>query len=690
MYKVEKGVIFTDDGMPYRQRVFCDNRLVFHSLNDGIGDVDYFNAATEGHTKVFWRNFWGSMRFYLKNNNGNKMLCAKKCEIYPFGFKSISDLCEYSIYVVDDSIFITVIPNEDADFNVEFYEDLLAYPDKYYKTAPTRGNVICRSSVNRSWKYPNLKNGEVRFGYREGEYGTYIRIFSDISAEMIKTPKSAKYTKYTVSFGGLQAGKPFTVAIAFSPNENSTKKYDYNALIKGQFERYRRVQENAPVLKSKHTMLNQYFELIPLYHESLKVTDFKGAIRPQTLHYWVYGWDSLTSNESTFYWGDDKLIREMLACFEENADDHYGVAHMFARNTKGVFFGEIDPASQGMYITLLDLYRLAGGDFKKHYKFAKKIFNIIKSTEVADTGFCKGRSLYPDFAEVIKENNNDISCFNNTVCYCAMRSMTEIALAAGDKETAKTAKDMADNMQKRFASVMFNTEIGFFDSSVDASSYKWRGIPTNNAIKWENDYCEELIGDKEKQCLDFYEKNIVSPAGLRPMPDWIPEYDKDANQLHCWWPVMSEFYTRLVNKQNRPDLMNQLIGWVEYWSEKLMCPEGISCYDDNPEVPFDNWNCCPGIWQGYSMRGFYNAVVHSVFGVSIGKNKLNFHPYSGEEMELNKLHFGKRLFNIKMLGSGNKIKKVTVNGKNIGEVYSIDMDSLAEKNDIEVYRCNVE
>lgn len=686
MYKTSKGVIYTEDGLPYQQRIFCDNRLAFCALDDGIGDVDYFNAETKGHTKVFWRNFWGSMKFYLNGKNGNRMLRAAKCEIYPFGYKSVSELCEYSIYTIDDAIFITVVPNEAADFTVEFYEDLLAYPDKYYKSRPTRGNVICKSSVKRNWKYPVLTEGEVRLGYTEGDAGTYIRIFSSVPADMEKTSAKSKYTKYKVLYRGLTARTPFTVTMAFSHDSGNIKAYDYEILIKRQYERYKRVSERAPVLKSGSALLDQYFELIPLYHESLKVTDFKGAIRPQTLHYWIYGWDSLTSNESTFYWGDNKLIEEMLSCFEENSDEHYGIAHMFSRDTNGVFFGRIDAASQGMYITLLDLYRMSGGDFAKYYAFAKKLFDIIISTEIDDTGFVGGNSLYPDFAEIIGETGNDISCFNNTVCYCAMRSMSDMALAVGDYVTAETARNTADKMRKNFALVLFNERLGFFDSSADASTFKGRGIPTNNAVKWENDYCECLISGKEEQCLEFYEKNLISPAGLRPFPNWAPEYDGDANQLHCWWPVMSEFYTRLINKQNRPELIRQYVGWVSYWSEKLMCPEGISCYDDNAEVPFDSWNCCSGIWHGYSMRGFYNAVVHSVFGVSIGMNRINFHPYSGEEMELTNLHFGNKTFDIKMLGSGGRIEKVFLNGENIGAVYGIALDKLALKNKIEIYR----
>lgn len=216
--------------------------------------------------------------------------------------------------------------------------------------------------------------------------------------------------------------------------------------------------------------------------------------------------------------------------------------------------------------------------------------------------------------------------------------------------------------------MMFNHEYGFFDSSVDINGYARRNVLSNNAIKWESNDCLDLVSDHMEDCLDFYLENLVSPSGLRPLPEWSDCYDADANQLHCWWSVMSEFYIRLINQFDKPEYIQKYIGWVEYWSERLMCPEGISCYENEEEVPLDNWNAMSGIWQGYNIRGFYNAVVHGIVGVDFDKNGINFYPYSGEKIEIKNLHFGKKVFHIKMLGSGRKIISVSLNDENLGAV----------------------
>lgn len=194
-------------------------------------------------------------------------------------------------------------------------------------------------------------------------------------------------------------------------------------------------------------------------------------------------------------------------------------------------------------------------------------------------------------------------------------------------------------------------------------------------------------GDKDfiGEMLDCFMK-YSDESGIRPIPEWSDCYDADANRLHCWWTVMSEFYIRLINKGDRPDYINKYISRIEYWSERLMCPEGISTYENKYDVPFDNWNAMCGIWQGYNIRGFYNAVVHGIVGVDFDEKGINFYPYSGEEMSLNNFHFGDKTFDIEMKGSGRRIKSVILNGEDLKEVYSVPFPRLEKYNRITVIR----
>lgn len=673
-YKVVKGTIYCENGLPYAPRWFCDGRMALEVDNQGVRQIDYFGPALAGSYIVFKKRFWDGMRFYLNENGKRTALKPKKCEIMPFGYKSENEKYTYSIYTVNDCIFVTVQPYFACNMDIEFYDDSVFRPETHAHKGVGLGGG------ERKWQPFQITGGRLCSSFTENGTTTNISFSSNARLTFKETPRN---TKYTLTMHDLKAGQEYVLAFSAANGEPKTCK-GYQALLAKQFERYRAVAEKAPVLKSSHLLLNQYFQLAPLYHESLKTTDVLGAIRAQSTHYWVWGWDSMTSGNACFYWGDHAFMGEMLQCFEKHSDPERGIAHAFT--CKMEIGGAAPPPAQGMYITLLDLYRLSGGDWQKHYPFAKKLIKTIFAAEVKNTGFCAGTSLYPDHRALIHETGNDISAFNNTVSYCAVRSMEKIAAAAGDIETGKQCKAFADRMRAGFEDIMYNENIGFIDSSVEADTYEKRNVPSNNAVKWENNYCGELVEKRGAQYLKFYEDHLVSPAGLRPIPEWNECYDIDANQLHCWWPVMSEFYIRLINQFNRPDLIRQYISWIEYWAERLMCPEGIPCYDNDPNVPFDNWNCLCGIWHGYSIRGFYNAVVHAFIGVDFDEKGLNIYPYSGEEAELLNLHFGNKTFNIQMRGSGRHVKSVRLNGEDLGAVTVIPFERFCAHNTVEVIR----
>jgi len=674
-YSVKNGKIYSDNGLPHSPRWFCDGRTAIEVSNEAISEVDFFGPKLRGNYRVFKKRFWHGIRFFLNDNSKRTVLKPKKCEILPFGFKSKSETFEYGIYVADDRIFLVVTPDFDCNLDVEIDDNTLFYPETHeHKNTGMGGG-------ERVWEKFRIEDNCLVAKYTENGSETFVSFSSNKELSFRQTPKN---TKYVLTLNGLKKGEKSVVCLALS--NYSFRDYEgYEQLIENQYARYEKVAKRMPVLKSSHPLLNQFFELAPMYHESLKTTDVKGALRAQSTCYWVWGWDTMTSNNCAFYWGDMEAIAEMLECFEKYSHPELGIAHAFGFDMS-VSDSAAPPPAQGMYITLLDLYRIAGGDFKKHYAYAKKLTKTIFDSEVNNTGFCIGTSLYPDHRALVNETGNDISTFNNTVSYCAIRSMEKLAKAAGDAETEQKSKAFADRMLENFEDIMYNEGIGFIDSSVDATTYEKRNVPTNNAVKWENNYCGELVSKRGEQYLKFYEENLVSPSGIRPVPEWSEVYDADANQLHCWWTVMSEFYTRLINKYDRPDLINQYASWVEYWTEKLMCPEGISCYDNEYEVPYDNWNARCGTWHGYNMRGFYNSLVHAFVGVDFDENGLNIYPYSGEELELNNLHFGERTFDIKMSGSGKNVKKVIFNGEDLGSILTVPFEKMQSTNTVEVIR----
>jgi hypothetical protein len=137
---------------------------------------------------------------------------------------------------------------------------------------------------------------------------------------------------------------------------------------------------------------------------------------------------------------------------------------------------------------------------------------------------------------------------------------------------------------------------------------------------------------------------------------------------------------KLINENNRVDLINQWIGWVSYWTEKLTIPEGIPCYIDTSEPEHDRWDTLCGTWHAYSVRGWYQAALHGVVGVGIDAGGVTFFPYEGEEMKLSGLHYLDTTLDIEICGSGRYIESIEIGEQIIKGTNKLPSDSLSNKN----------
>lgn len=56
-YTVKNGRIYTENGLPYEPRWFCDGRLALKFENGSINQVDFFGPETSGNYIVFYSAF---------------------------------------------------------------------------------------------------------------------------------------------------------------------------------------------------------------------------------------------------------------------------------------------------------------------------------------------------------------------------------------------------------------------------------------------------------------------------------------------------------------------------------------------------------------------------------------------------------------------------------------------------------
>ncbi|QGQ95006.1 hypothetical protein EHS13_08970 [Paenibacillus psychroresistens] len=717
-HTVDKGIIYAEKGIPETPRWFSDSRLTFQMDENSITQVDYRNPLqSRGNHTIFLQRLWDGFRYFLERKQVVYRLDHNQSKIWPFGLESQCEfegsLLKHQMFAVADSIVIQLITPADlpADlkFELEFYKDYGLVPvdsqdPRFGSGGAVRtwqewefdaANSILLTSMEDHFKErePEHEEEDIRtLNLERNEEQTaplHIGISADFPLSYVKRPLNPKYI--LMSDEMLLPNTCYSFVITFDTNKQNllVKMKDLTSnlkpLIANQFKRYQSVADQSPVLISPYKELNDFISLVPMYHESCKVTDTPGAIKAKNANYWVWGWDGMTSNYASLYWGDQSFIQEMLQFYENTADPELGIGHSFGHNMSLNSISELP--SQSMYISLLQQYYTITGDLqevKDRYPFAKRIFKLIKTREVQGTGFCESTSLFPDYPLYMKETGHDISGLNNTIFYCAARSMEYLADLAGDLEMMLEAKTTFTNIEKNFLPLFFDKEKKFIVSSIDSETLQQRNSFNSNAVKWENSYCGELMEAISADCLSFFEENIVCKAGLREIPTWSEAYDADANQLHCWWPVTGEYYMRLINGNNRGDLIKQWVGWVSYWTKKLTCPEGISCYIDTDEPDIDRWNTAKGMWHAYSMRGFYQAAIHGVVGVDMEAGGLTFYPYAGEEMTLQGLHFRNKLVDIEMKGSGPYIQSIIIDGQTLLATNKLPVDLMGGEKHVSI------
>ena len=130
-----------------------------------------------------------------------------------------------------------------------------------------------------------------------------------------------------------------------------------------------------PKYELENKSIENFMSLAPLYHESLKINEYPGAVRAKTTYYWVWGWDGITSNEASVYWGDLQGVKNLLDFYMNHSDHEKGIAHAYTKQM--LCKNSYALANLGMYISLLYLYFINGGDISEYYDFAVKIFSLV-------------------------------------------------------------------------------------------------------------------------------------------------------------------------------------------------------------------------------------------------------------------------------------------------------------------------
>lgn len=700
-YEVKNGEIISPNGFPWAPRLFCDNRLMFEVDENAISEIRYFHPHSGGdHSHIVMRkNFYKAFTFFLESAAANYGFLPAQTRLMPYGFwaewKLPAHTLEFSIAAVKDSLIFTLTTPPDLPagyrFKAELRQDGFFTPPVYAQEG--FGNPLL-GGLPRTWQEFQFQDQMFKGVYTEADdVCTAFCICADFP---MAYDKKERNIKYILRSQPLQAGRTYRMVL--SVDEDPARVGDISrqvlqqagALLAAQEKRYAAVAGRAPVLQCDDTALANFFALAPMYVENLKLTDCSGALRATTKHYMAWGSDSLYRAYALALWGDNEYNASIL-----DLAQRLGSPLICAYNgdcTKNLHYtGQFDP-TDAAYITHLYTYIVGGGKpDADRYAFAKSIFEQISAREKQELGlFDVPTRLHFDYSDDFDTTACDRDVFGvkeNGLFYAAVRCMQYLAYQQGDTACMQRAAELARRFERNFVRLCFNSEVGFFPAAVNSVTRAFLSSYCSYLMMYENDYLTDVMEETFAPSLAYFKQNYLSPNGIRPLAVDHPAYDGDGNQMHSWWPgYNADYYARMISMLDDTDCVRQYLGWITYWSDRLTMPEGLECYDDNPEPGFDYWNQCCGSWYMETTRVFYQSVVRSVIGLDFDHGGLTVYPRSGGEYTLTGLHMLGKTFDVAVKGSGKYIRQITVNGTVLEATHKIPMDLLQPHNQIEVQR----
>lgn len=507
---------------------------------------------------------------------------------------------------------------------------------------------------------------------------TLVGITSDASLDLKTTPSS--FSKAYFSTRPFSNRLALTVAFGHDPGafkkrlaglQQSAGKEAEDVVAK--FHANRR---QSPRITIGDNVVESLLAMTGPMVDALKVQDLPGAVRAADSGYWVWGWDSMVHSDASMLYQDAEGVRDMLAFYRDLSHPTLGIPHAISLGGQPLLAMAF-PAQCLYGIMLYNAYVFGGdpGVLKEFYPFAKSLTLLTASQEMGTTGMIPGVSLFPDFPEHLGQDGNDLSVFNNSIFYQALRAMEQLAMELELPEDAKDFRLRADRLRKNFHS-FFDIQKGYFIDSLSTKNLTPRKHYPVYAILWVTPFARDLVRGKEAKIARFMRENFPARHGVRMFPTWDDCFMWDGNQLGMYMPVLENFYQQmmLISKDPAPAAAwRENLSW--FWSQ-LSVPEALACETVNHGVTLDN----PGRKQAFCAKAWYSMFFHTVAGLDFDLQGIHFSPADTGNIEIKRLTIRGREIFLQIHGRGWKVGSINLNGKKLGNRNFIAYSELRKRN----------
>jgi hypothetical protein len=412
--------------------------------------------------------------------------------------------------------------------------------------------------------------------------------------------------------------------------------------------------------------------------ESLTVEDIPGGMRAADSGYWIWGWDSMVHSDAAMLSGNYEWVKQMLLFHKKTAHPKVGIFHsmdLTGQPTMSMAF-----AAQTLYCIMLYNYYIYSMDrevLAEYYEFAKLILENAIASEVKDTGLMKGIALYPDFPEFLDQNGDDISSFNNSICYQAICCMEKLAEKLGKNDDFIQYHEYSLKMKDSFRKYLFDEDKGYYYDSVSSIDFSPRCHYPTYAILWLTPFAQDLIDGREQCIADFMHENLTARFGTKILPTWDSSFIADGNQLAIYMPVTEGFYRHMMRIGGYDETLLKVI--EKNWSQ-ITIPEALTVEMINHGLTPDN----PGRKQGFCINSWYVLFFSYYLGLSISVDGLTFSKPMCVNTKVDvKMKWADKSINLIVDLSNNENVNIRINGVEFDGEYIVYSD-LKDNNVIEL------
>ncbi len=426
-------------------------------------------------------------------------------------------------------------------------------------------------------------------------------------------------------------------------------------------EHYRHTLRHAPSLTQPgFPRFEEFFSTVPALVESCVIRDYGIPRATPGRYYWIWAWDAMVTALAAPRWGATGMMQKTV----EFIDTHRDGPEIPMRWTRTL--EPLDTQPRGALESLLTSLALTTAIETGTNRFPENLYPRLTDHLRAVTASSDPRGLfpnigfYPDLPRQFGRTPASAVALEAGCFYTFCRTMENLALAAGDTQTAARAATTAALLEKEFLPAFWDDDEGFLQDSIDlATGEPNRKHPLFSLLFLHSPFGWTLVRERIVQLADFIARRLMTDEGVRVLPrnEIVTETVSNA-----WYPHWDLYALKVLRRAGR---RKEILRWLADAERTLgrlgFCPEYITYGEGSREPEHgapSNLNC---------VTGWYQAFLEGIAGIEQDPGGLTVIPLQLplEDFRLKGIsHRGTR-WNITVRNGGEKLHSLLVDGEEL-------------------------